>query len=50
MAAIERVSVPEREPNTKSSFLILAENKNYVALTVEFVFCGATGRTVSDGK
>ena len=38
--------VHERETNAKSSLAILAENKNYVAVTVTFVFGDATRKVL----
>ena len=46
VVAISLFSVPERETNAKSPFAILAENKNYVALTVAFVFGDATRKVL----
>ena len=38
--------MPERETNAKSSLAILAENKNYVAVTVTFVIGDATRKVL----
>ena len=46
LVANELFTVPERETNVKSAFAILAENKNYVALTGAIVYGDATRRVL----
>ena len=46
LVAIAHFTVPEWEASVKSAFAILAENKNFVALTVALVLGDATRRVI----